>query len=359
MPHGWGKTPNLPDATDRIRMVTIGLHPMRFLPLLLPAALAACVTATPDCAERVPLASAGWTLVYRNLPLDSRNPAVTRAVVMVHGAGRNADDYFRTAVAAAFLAGALDHTVVLAPRFASNAGGTCADKLAEGEISYPCSGQSWRSGGPLKGAANLSSFDLMDQILRRLANRSTFPNMKSIVVTGHSAGGQFSSRYAMSNNVHDTLGVPVRYVVSNPSSYAYPEPARPTGACTEKGCEGGLRPFREGGNCTTFNRWPYGLEQRQGYAAQVSDSDLKARMAARPTTYLMGTLDTLPIAGFDGSCPAMAQGLNRFERGLGFWHMMRERYQAKHDFVPVPLCGHNARCVYTSDQALPVLFPRL
>jgi hypothetical protein len=86
--------------------------------------------------------------------------------------------------------------------------------------------------------------------------------------------------------------------------------------------------------------------------------DLKSRLVSRPTTYLMGTLDTLPIAGFDGSCPAMAQGVNRYQRARGFWQLLRDRYQAKQEFVPVPLCGHNSRCVYTSDPALAVLFPR-
>ena len=47
------------------------------------------------------------------------------------------------------------------------------------------------------------------------------------MLAGHSAGGQFVTRYEMSNKVHDSLGVPVTYVVSNPSSYAYPDATRP------------------------------------------------------------------------------------------------------------------------------------
>jgi len=196
---------------------------------------------------------------------------------------------------------------------------------------------------------------LMDEILRQAANRKTFPNLKSIVVTGHSAGGQFTSRYALANNVHGSLGVPVRYIVSNPSSYAYPTAERPADDCTDKGC-GGFRVYREGENCTTFNQWPYGFERRHGYAAPVADNELSARVASRPVTYLMGALDTLPIAGFDQSCPAMAQGSNRYLRALGYWHFVREKLGAKHEFVTVPLCGHNARCVYTSDPAVKLLF---
>jgi hypothetical protein len=49
---------------------------------------------------------------------------------MVHGTNRNADHYFQTAAAAAFLAAALDDAVVIAPRVAS-ADGSCRDALAE------------------------------------------------------------------------------------------------------------------------------------------------------------------------------------------------------------------------------------
>jgi hypothetical protein len=55
-------------------------------------------------------------LVYRSFPLDIRNENIMRALIYVHGGGRNANDYFNTAMAAAFLAGALDDTIIVAPR---------------------------------------------------------------------------------------------------------------------------------------------------------------------------------------------------------------------------------------------------
>ncbi len=67
----------------------------------------------------------GYTLIYRTYPLNTRNDGITRAFIMVHGAGRDANNYFRHALAAAFLAGALENTIVIAPRFASNEGGSC------------------------------------------------------------------------------------------------------------------------------------------------------------------------------------------------------------------------------------------
>ena len=54
-------------------------------------------------------------MVYRTHALGTRNDAIRRALIMVHGTNRNADHYFATATAAAFLAGALDDTIVIAP----------------------------------------------------------------------------------------------------------------------------------------------------------------------------------------------------------------------------------------------------
>jgi hypothetical protein len=111
------------------------------------AASAAPCTSVADCTEWVTLADGpSRSLIYRTYATDQKNPAITRALVMVHGAGRDADNYFRTAIASAFLAGALEDTVVISPRFASSAAG-CGDKLAANEVSWSCTGDSWRSGG--------------------------------------------------------------------------------------------------------------------------------------------------------------------------------------------------------------------
>jgi hypothetical protein len=171
-------------------------------------------------------------------------------------------------------------------------------------------------------------------------------------VAGPSAGGQFVNRYEMANLVHDRLGVPVSYVVSNPSSYAYPDPNRPAAEGKE------FRPFNDARNCTTYDRWPYGFQNRTGYAGKIPDAQLRKQLAGRPTTYLLGQLDVSPLAGFDSSCPAMAQGPTRLARGQMFVSYANQRYGAKQKAIVVDLCGHNARCMFTSEAALPILFPK-
>jgi hypothetical protein len=244
------------------------------------ASAAPCIDASAACTQWVSLTGSARSLVYGTHSLDARNEQITRALVMIHGAGRDADHYFTTAVAAAFLARALDDAIVISPRFASN-DGTCRDALAPNEANWPCTGNSWRSGGLAKNAAQVTSFDFMDAILRKLARKELFPNLRTIVVTGHSAGGQYVTRYEMANKVHDTLGIPVRYVVANPSSYAYLDSARPaldTGnVCVScpSAKAGDVRPYVDARSCTTYDDWPFGLAKRTGYTESLSDEQLK------------------------------------------------------------------------------------
>jgi pimeloyl-ACP methyl ester carboxylesterase len=359
------------------------LH-MRTLPLLFigllasvsgqdraPASAPACTDATQRCAEWVTLGGGpARSMIYRTRSLDARNENVRRALIMVHGTNRNADHYFSTAVAAAFLAGALDDAVVISPRIAS-AAGSCRDALAPNEVSWSCTGDSWRSGGSAASHPDLTSFDFVDAILKKLANKSLFPNLRAIVVAGHSAGGQFVARYQMANRVHDTLGVPITYVVANPSSYAWPDATRPqpTGDAAVENAKGAWETEKvhtsfsygafDASACPNYDRWPAGLTNRSGgYTAHIDDAQLKRQLVSRPTTFLFGQVDTLPLGGFDSSCPAMAQGATRRARGEAYVKYVNEQLGAKHAVQIVPECGHNDRCVYTTDTVLPVIFPK-
>lgn len=331
-----------------------------------------CTTATPACTEWVGIGSGpARSLIYRTYSLDVANSNITRALIMVHGTNRNADHYFDSARAAAFLAGAIENTVVIAPRIAS-ADRSCRDTLAEHEVSYSCSGDSWRSGGNAASNPEISSFDFVDAILTKLASKRAFPNLKAIVVAGHSAGGQFVNRYSMANKVHDTLGVPVSYVVANPSSYAWPGDDRPlprddafpetapTGWKTEDVHTNFTFGAADSAKCANYNRWPAGFDNRaavNGYTAKMTDEQLIKNLAARPVTYLLGQVDTLPLGGFDSSCPAMAQGPTRRARGEAFAKYVNERLGAHHQIQIVSECGHNDRCIYTTDAVFPAVFP--
>jgi hypothetical protein len=173
--------------------------------------------------------------------------------------------------------------------------------------------------------------------------------------------------------VHGKVGVELTYVVANPSSYAWPAAVRPlpvgdADSATANKEAMGRNGEKVNGNFTygafdstkapAYNRWPAGLLDRAGYTAGVSDDQLRKQLVERPTTYLLGQVDILPLGGFDSSPTAMAQGPTRRARGEAFFKYVNETLGAKHQAIIVSECGHNDRCIYTTDVVLPVIFPK-
>ncbi len=303
---------------------------------------APCSQGTPACMEPLPMGGGRFVMLYRSHPLKKTNAKAKRALVVIHGASRNADDYFPSGMAGAYLADALEETIVVAPRFAGTGSRNCDDKLAAGEIGFACSGNDWRGGGPGVGMASVTTYDVMDELIRQFSDKKRFPQLRQVVLMGHSAGGQFLSRYAAASKLEPS-GVSVRYVVSNPSSYLYLDASRPA---------------RAGAACAgTFDEWKYGMKNREGYAAAVTDEQMKANLVKRDVVYLLGGYDITPQFSFDASCPAMTQGSNRFERGVAYHAYITGKYGAKHRLVKVPNCGHNGRCMLVANEAREVLFP--
>jgi hypothetical protein len=61
-----------------------------------------CTSAIPQCTEWIAIeGQESRLLVYRTHSLVARNDRLTRALVFVHGINRDADNHFRTALAAA------------------------------------------------------------------------------------------------------------------------------------------------------------------------------------------------------------------------------------------------------------------
>jgi pimeloyl-ACP methyl ester carboxylesterase len=328
-----------------------------------------CTTPTTACEQWITHgAGPARSMVYTNVRLDKQNKKITRALIMVHGAGRNADHYFETSVAAGFLAGALENTVIISPRFIAG-----TDKPSADEVMWPEGGTSWRAGGFSPTHPTISSFDFIDALVRALANKKNFPNLSRIVIAGHSAGGQLATRYAMTNKVHDTPGVQLSYVVANPSSYAWPAAVRPlpTGdADPTTADKEALGPNGEKVHSTftfgaadsvkapNYDKWPSGLNNLVGYAAGMNREQLIKQLVERPTTYLLGQVDVLPLGGFDASANAMTQGPTRRARGEAFFKYLTETLGAKHSAMIVSECGHNDRCVFTTSAVLPTIFPQ-
>jgi hypothetical protein len=269
-------------------------------------------------------------------------PGVTRALVMIHGWPRRDLGSGARAVAAAGVAAS--GTIVVTPQFPAQVD-VDAKGLAPRTLRWGV--DAWPQGQPALAPAPISSFEVVDAILARLADRHRFPDLRVVVLAGHSAGGQFVQRYAVVGRGEAALsraGIHLRYVVANPSTYLY---------------IAGLRPVDGGAECRSVDRWKYGLRDAPAYVARPIDAAaLLEDYRRRDVVYLLGTADTDPRGdGLDRSCAAEAQGPTRFARGLAFVARLKESApDVPQQVLQVPAVGHHGGAMFTSAEGLRALF---
>jgi pimeloyl-ACP methyl ester carboxylesterase len=271
-------------------------------------------------------------------------PDVTRALIIVHGRLRNAQTYLQSGMDAAEHAGVGPTTLVIAPQFLN---GADVKRNHLGNQLLRWKGNDWMAGDASTGPGQISSFGALDQIIKHLGNRTLFPALKEIVVAGHSGGGQVVQRFALTGHAHPALqneGIRLRYVVANPSSYAYFSPQRPVKFDTT--------------SCPGFNTWKYGMQHLPAYANGQSAEQLEQAYVSRTITYLLGQQDTdANHPALDKSCEAETQGAYRLIRGHNYFDYLKQRHPQLHQtLVEVPGVGHDGDGMFTSPEGQKVLF---
>lgn len=309
------------------------------VPVVLPDRMA---LAAPSGQMEVPIAvSQDWT---------QRQDDVTRAIIIIHGWPRRD---LRAGERAAKAAGdTARQAIVIAPQFLT-AKDIDAHQLPDTLLRWR--ENDWQKGESSHDAAAITSFQVLDAIVHRLADRARFPNLDTIVLAGHSAGGQFIQRYAAIGHAETEIGVApihLRYVVANPASYLYFTTDRPI-------LDGNLAPFAVAA-CPRFDHWPYGLQTGIPTGTPEAPATLQARYLHRDVVYLLGTADNDPQAdGLDRSCAAEAEGPTRLTRGLAYAAYTRRLDPATRQHVlQVPGIGHNSTSMFSSACGLAALFDK-
>lgn len=317
--------------------------------------------------------------------LDSANPTdlqhhlrVHTIVIMIHGSGRNVDDYLCTTNAALPPLQQVPTTssmMVLAPWFVAPEDGpvTLHNKphieplrwAEEGPIYH-----TWRYGAD---AMNLpfGAYAAVDALIERLTTDVVrFPALQRIVVAGHSAGGQYTQRWALlsrhgsrdvirtaDDETRSPRDVDIRTIVANPKSYCWLDARRyldneeyrvPDATTIAK--------------CPEYNEWEWGLSEGNFLPTPYKDQAIHVaggvaaivkRYATRDVVYLAGELDVIP----NGDCMERLQGHFRRVRSERFYKSLKEIYGHQiHRRLVVMGVHHDHALMFQSPEGYEALF---
>eukprot|EP00931_Biecheleriopsis_adriatica_P048495 TRINITY_DN28014_c0_g1_i1.p1 TRINITY_DN28014_c0_g1~~TRINITY_DN28014_c0_g1_i1.p1 ORF type:complete len:498 (-),score=62.26 TRINITY_DN28014_c0_g1_i1:233-1630(-) len=355
--------------------------------------------------------------LYSTIDLQASGPwpRVETAVIVVHGALRNADDYFcQFSVAAhrsAEHARDASKLLVIAPQF-----DVAKDPSIQGKDVMTFTPFGWWRGFGSEMGNHTSSFTVLDALVQFLRSKAgtSLPNLRQVVVTGHSAGATFVMHHAQWTRIpNEASGVSVRWVPANPTVYlyydsrrwAYSDPTGPYQLVNTSASEHGEPDFwcKAPSLLSRSNRYPLGLEMTKKAPEFAPLPELLKRFAERDVTIMLGLNDTcncqlhpgqcvadpahgwpvmllehvclgrawaepgvdpLPkvisvTADFAPHCDHLLQGPNRLQRGRLFYRYLRELYGKETARIKeVPGIGHIEMRMFASREMLDTVFMR-
>ncbi|KAJ5280344.1 hypothetical protein N7478_005716 [Penicillium angulare] len=240
---------------------------------------------------------------------DIDNSTIEHLYIVLHGKLRNGNTYWKTFHDAIKYAkednfpGTDRKMGVLAPQFFStkyNSGQYNKNQLGWEDLN------AWEPGAQANHPKNttLTTFDVIDGLVRLHSNKDKYPSLKNVTVVGHGGGGQLAQRYSvLASNPPDN--VHVRYIHGDPSSCMYFTEDRPTMS----------DPDASTNSCSNYNVWRYGFDKFPGTKQGLTSKEYFTQYLKRDVISIVGLQDT--GRGGDTSCMARLQGgINRRTRNL-------------------------------------------
>ncbi|MDE2030037.1 MAG: hypothetical protein KGI97_05665 [Alphaproteobacteria bacterium] len=277
--------------------------------------------------------------VAANHKLDGVHRGITRAIIVIHGSDRDANDAL---AGMASLAGAANaETMIVAPQFLlpSDIARVAAHLPDQGQLFAAWQANDWPYGGnssatpPQQG---ISSFTVIDLLLMYVSDPDVFPDMKTVVVAGAGTGADFVQRYAAFSRAAAPLAkqdINLRFIVAGAHSYLY---------MTENRMLGGRNGFGQPDVkvCPAYDAYPYGLENLNPYAGRAGANAAKLDYATRFITYL-----NAPGGNSEqkANCAVLDQGATAAVRAKNFRLYLRSIYSGVASRTQVFSFDHSAK----------------
>lgn len=288
-----------------------------------------------------------------NHAMGEKNSKIKQLVIYIHGARRNGLDYYEWGEKAVKAANNTYETLFIAPQFTSEK--DLQDHNHDASHVF-WTNNNWRIGDESVSSKkrmmedSFSSFALVDSMIARVCDKKLFPKLKKIIIIGHSAGGQFVSRYVGITPMPNVLKkYNFSFIVMNPSTYMYLDDRRPVKTETSLTF---IKPDTSG--CPNFNDYPRGMEKLNPYALKVGVEMIKQQFLNRDIRFILGEKDVnVNDSSLDKSCEGNMQGGFRLERGQFFYEYLQLYSNKKkiHQIEVVPDVAHDGDKMVNSKAA--------
>lgn len=299
-------------------------------------------TSTTDCLRKREFEGStgkGNFEFYSNYPIYNESAVwenLTDAIIIVHGASHDPENYYSYLTNTLQATSLSNKTVLIAPFFRSTSTGSSLD------FYWPST--SWNSGSQSSNSNKISSFKIIDELIKQLGNKARFPVLKKIIITGHSSGAAFTHIFSASNTSDGIYpGITFEYVVANSQYFYYPNEKRISEATNQ---------LYTPSNCGAYKIWPLGFGSAPPYLSGVTESTFNSRFIERKVTYLLGNGNQADPTLNTVDCENTLQGSTRFKRGENMFQFMELTYpnSHKHKKVIVNGIGHDGKGMYESPE---------
>lgn len=279
------------------------------------------VTLADVAPNRFVMTVAGHQLAIpfrRSHPLDQSHEQITRLIVAIPAVEKAIMGQFDRWVMRGEQEGVDDHTAVIGLQFLNpadyvNAGLTDDNRLLYWDTQDWTQGDLSASFPAAPRPARISSFSVADSAIARALD--AFPNVRTVIVTGNSAGGNWTQRYAAGNPWPEWRpDIRWGFVTSNMGMFFYLTHERAINEARDE--------FVMMDVCPPGLRYPFGTDSLNAYMSQTPVNRMRTHYGERNIVHAIGTADTV-VSWYYEYCNYRMQGDQRYER-----HQIWRRYLA-------------------------------
>ncbi|WFD33012.1 hypothetical protein MSPP1_004069 [Malassezia sp. CBS 17886] len=213
------------------------------------------------------------------------------------------------------------------------------------------SNANWEFGGTTKAPKlnkSATFYSAVDKIIAQFMNQTAYPNLKQVVVAGHSMGGQAAMRYALMKR-RKRYDANIRFWIGNPGSYTW--------------LLNDTRPVQNATCDSTLNNYPYGLGGNMSKIPKYVRTNITQNVSEwvenfrnRSVHYAFGLLDN---GAGDTHCEASVQGANHLQRGTYFAQMLSQMpggFPANHNVSFIAGISHQDYPMIAATESMDFIF---